>query len=364
MAKVTTDMFPVKKRKITITIMAIITTVMVMGITITIPRMVGAPLRTHLSRKLKTNRTRLRKAFQAHHKLCKRWVKSKRLARKTTIGINSRVHWWCRRRWLKGKRRNRWPTNDEIGRRRNAYTVELAHQTGVVMTARMIIRLRQSANWKTENWTRIAKSISGCMVMEGTTEIGTKSGTTMIGREGRGVVACPVVLPAHHKECGVECSKMEEGAVVLIRTIGGIVETGLVTINGTDTTITIDTRHQTITAIIEIGIEVIDPTRISEVGTRPIQEVIRTIITACLQVITILRVIILIDTQPVMTGVEDPRVGEVVVQEATLWTTEVVVVAVVPVVSAEAVEDEETTKEGRHLPQARSLQERTLKMIQ
>lgn len=39
---------------------------------------------------------------------------------------------------------------------------------------------------------------------------------------------------------------------------------GLVTINVTDTMVTIDTRNRTIIAITGIGIEVTDPTRISE----------------------------------------------------------------------------------------------------
>lgn len=39
---------------------------------------------------------------------------------------------------------------------------------------------------------------------------------------------------------------------------------GLVTINVTDTMVTIDTRNRTIIAITGTGIEVIDPTRISE----------------------------------------------------------------------------------------------------
>lgn len=50
----------------------------------------------------------------------------------------------------------------------------------------------------------------------------------MIVIEDRGEVACPEVLPAHHKECVVvERSKTGEGVVDLIRMIGGIFEIGM-----------------------------------------------------------------------------------------------------------------------------------------
>lgn len=85
-----TVMEPMRKRKITMVITIIITdTVIVIIIT---PRMVPVPPRIHQSRKLKKSRIRLRRAFQEHRRLCKRWVKSKRLAKKTTARTN-RVRW-------------------------------------------------------------------------------------------------------------------------------------------------------------------------------------------------------------------------------------------------------------------------------
>lgn len=117
----------------------------------------------------------------------------------------------------------------------------------------------------------------------------------MIGIVAHGAVACPEDLPVRLKECAVECFKMEEGVVAPIRTIDGVVEignnhrtnghflrlfdtkrnvfssTGSVIINVTDTTVTIDTRHQITIAITEIGIEETDPIRINE-GTYPFNE--------------------------------------------------------------------------------------------
>lgn len=232
--------------------------------------------------------------------------------------------------------------------------VELARLTGEAQrTAKMMVRTNLSASWKMANWTRTARSTSDCMVMEGTIEIGTKIGTTTTGIGAHGAVACPAVLPVRHRACAVECSKMEEGVVDPIRTIGGVVEIGLATINVTDTTVTIDTRHRTIIAITEIGIEVIDPTRISEVDTRPPQEITLAITTACHRVVTILRVIIRTDTLPGMI-VEEVLREAVVALEETLWIT-VVEEEKVEVVEAAAEEKGvETTTEGRLLRPARS----------
>lgn len=44
--------------------------------------------------------------------------------------------------------------------------------------------------------------------------------------EAHVAVACLEVLPVRLRECAVEGSKMEEGAVDLTRTIGGVVEIG------------------------------------------------------------------------------------------------------------------------------------------
>lgn len=38
---------------------------------------------------------------------------------------------------------------------------------GELMTARMVVPTRPNASWKMANWTKIARSTSGCMVMEG-----------------------------------------------------------------------------------------------------------------------------------------------------------------------------------------------------
>lgn len=179
--------------------------------------------------------------------------------------------------------------------------------------------------------------------MEGTIEIGTKSGmiTTGIGVRG---VACPVDLPVRLRVCAVECSQMEveeeEGAVDPIRTIGGVVGIGSATTSVTDTTATVDTRHRTITAIIETGIEATGPTRISE-DTRPRQEVTPAITTQCHRVVTILRVTIRTATVPDTIEAEDHRVAAVLV--VTLWTTEEVAAAVV-------ADGANTTGGHRHRP--------------
>lgn len=196
------------------------------------------------------------------------------------------------------------------------------------------------------------------MAMEGTIEIGTKNGMTMTGIEAHVVVACLEVLPVRLRECAVEGSKMEEGAGDPIRTIGGVVEIGLVTINVTDTMVTIDTRNRTIIAITEIGIEVIDPTRISEVDTRPLQEATQATITACHRVVTTRQVIIRTDMLPGTTEEEVRQVVEAA-QGEILWTIEVVVV-----VEASAVEEEDEgiTTEGHLLRLVRrfpSLQTKT-----
>lgn len=233
--------------------------------------------------------------------------------------------------------------------------VELARLTGEdLKTAKMMVRTKPSASWRMANWTRTARSTSDCMVMEGTIEIGTKIGMTTTGIGAHGAVVCPEVLPVRHKACAVECSKMEEGEVDPIRTIGGVVEIGLATINVTDTTVTIDTRHRTIIAITEIGIGVIDPTRISEVDTRLLQEITRAITTACHRVVTIRRVIIHTDTLPGMIAEEVLREAVVALAE-TLWITEVEEEEKVEVVEVAAEEKGvETTTEGRLLRPARS----------
>lgn len=64
------------------------------------------------------------------------------------------------------------------------------------------------------------------ILFSGIIEIGTKNGMTMTGIEAHVAVACLVVLPVRLRECAVVGSKMEEGAVDLIRTIGGVVEIG------------------------------------------------------------------------------------------------------------------------------------------
>lgn len=165
------------------------------------------------------------------------------------------------------------------------------------------------------------------MVMEGIIEIETKNGTITTGIGVRGVV-CPVDLPVRLKVCAVECSQMEEeeGAVAPIRTTGGVVEIDLVTTNVTDTIVTVDTRHRTITVIIETGIEVTGPTRTNE-DIRPRQEVIPAITTRCHLVATILRVIILTAMVLGTIEAEDHRVA--VVLAVTSWTTEEAVAVVV-----------------------------------
>lgn len=231
--------------------------------------------------------------------------------------------------------------------------VELARLTGEdLKTVKMMVRTKPSASWRMANWTRTARSTSDCMVMEGTIEIGTKIGTTTTGIGAHGAVACPEVLPVRHRACAVECSKMEEGEVDPIRTIGGVVEIGLATINGTDTTVTIDTRHRTIIAITEIGIEVIDPTRISE-DTRPLQEITQAITTACHRVVTIRRVTTHTDTLPGMIVEEVLREAVVALAE-TLWITEVEEEKVEVVEAAAEEKGVETTTEGRLLRPARS----------
>lgn len=186
------------------------------------------------------------------------------------------------------------------------------------------------------------------MVMEGTIGIETKNGMIMTGIVAHGAVACPEDLPVRLKECAVECFKMEEGVVVPIRTIDGVVEIGSVIINVTDTTVTIDTPHQIIIAITEIGIGETDPIRINEVDTRLPLEVTQATITACHRVVTIRRVIIRTDMPQGMIVEEVPRVVAVVAQGETSWTIEEVVVA--------AEEDVATTTEGHRPRLARSFQ--------
>lgn len=224
------------------------------------------------------------------------------------------------------------------------------------MPAKMMDRTNPSASWKMVNWTRIARNTSDYMVMEGTIEIGgTKNGMTMTGIEARVAEVCPEVLRVRHKECGVECSKMEEGVVVPIRTIGGVAEIGLVIISVTDTMVTIDTRNQTIIAITGIGIEVIGPTRINEIDTRQLQEVTQTIITVCHQAVTILQEIIRTDMLP---GTIEEEVHLVVeaAQGEILWTIEAGVVA-----AAAEEEDEGITTEGHLLQLVRRLPHSKLK---